>query len=674
MNKWNEKLQFIRAFNKKIKKISELLQNFKIEGIDLRLSVMIQFLKCKEFHERMEHTSNIILSIFDLGIWLNEKNLLDKFNKGIRIKNFDNLQNFLKDLEKKMSDLKILHYGNQERFLGFKSVIRLYDSIELFIFKLIDFMKMIDKNYEDINQKLNKAFHKYQHKVYLSDYLESVCMKLEEFNNAFVTSTHELEQFIDSDHNNTHIKSSISLSDSNYIIKILYSFREEVLMKDGSRLSQISINVREFEEFIQSIKENFIRKDILSEKVYKNLDKLNTSHLQNESDTCARFIAKMNEFISYEEVSPRIGLKESLTYSLNSLQYCKKVLDMFIVIYTKGEKYLKILEDLLWKNEITRIAERLNIFEIELYDIINVLSKVYEESKNLKIFEDYEYEISLEKVIKDEVISFYIDNLQWKNEICISLQTMLDFYDELKEKFESKGIFINEDWIKFIRKYINIDINLFKWNIASIKNIKTVNDRMETFITTFNYTYAIKKRKEISDVLDNICYINETFLTDWFFSSKDVINVNNRIKIEGFCDKILLKVDRLQRKMCKQKLTLDKISHKLNKLHDKLYRIKDALKFLNDKDTIKSAGFKEIDRLNFIEGYFVNTKMDNWRYIIQILIEKVFIIEILRKIKVVYLDENHFVEFIEQNICGTVNEFQKSFLMASWFVISQLNI
>jgi len=389
-----------------------------------------------------------------------------------------------------------------------------------------------------------------------------------------------------------------------WVVKSLDDFYREVILKDLKTFANLWEISKEIDVFLKDFQENFIESEIKQKAQYRRIADSNPTKCDIRLARVTELAQNLNFLAFSEELMYRNNLKQILVNKHKYLLSVKKICSHFAMIYSMGRKVHDRVVQTLTNKNITVVSQELLGIERMLQDMIIRLEKASVESRTFGSSSDLIVELNIKKVIKHDILSFYVDMEAWIRQLKTNLTRIVNFHIDLKRTFKGWVLLLRDDWISFIREwfantYLGVDGNLK--HISD--NYQDFRDKIEGFLTETKKP-VLEDINIVKGVVDSVQYLNDHFFQEWFFNSlNDEKRFNDRISPHLFKFSEIVK---------SRKYGYEKLLKKCKKLHHRIEKCDKVMKFLNTKQNVAPIFENGIKSWEIVQDYYRVRNFKGW--------------------------------------------------------------
>jgi len=611
LNKWSEKLHSLRVAQENMSPCLAAIKKFESLN-ELRGGVDLHVIKYCQIQEMISNSLELMIDLFQLGNFLNEKEIRVNLSPHVRVER-GNVEGFLVIIERKFAEIK-------KKYLAKKPLVdeetgKLIEKADEFIERVIYLMRTSELKYRALFRRIAEGLSSYEGDFV--SYIETSFNLMKEFAEEFEDILTDL---------------GIRAGKSTWIVTVIEGFYQDIILKDLHVFTRLYEESHQVQNFSKEFIEKFINGEILTEKAYKNIELSDPSECDRNSERAAEIIQTLNSFLLNEEVICRPELKNVIVEKVKHMTAMKRVLGTFAIVYSMNRKFNDNITPILESRNPVEIVKSIPKVDSLIADIIKHLSKTIDDSKNVGKIE-YGLEFSFDKILKDDVMTFYIDAKHWLKQVKDNLTGVSEFYLELKKKYKNHIIFLREDWISFVKDWVFRYFVRISDKISTIKSdYHEMKERMDNFVEGIE---TVIKNDKITflEIIKRVEFFNEHFFTEWFFNSTEE---------RDYGDKLLPTIYKLIRELRQEHLSAERLRSRVSRI---LENFKNMDQNYNDiaRGGMVERLFEGISRWTTIESYYLKHNFKGWIEILNFALNQMILDESNAK------EKSEFVNRIQTN-------------------------
>ena len=572
----------------------------------------------------------VCIAFFEAGKVISNKLLSETLTPRIRKERTDILD-FINDFEEFMGKLRLKAQRGKGRVT--QAFEEFLDVIIKILDEFLEFLRIILERYHSIAHELERARD-----------INSKNLT------ALIGIASQSLQTLEEDLTNRLQGLDLQLSHKCNMVAAIRGFIEGVTAKEVRVYKKLHSEMQTMQDFIQIVHRDFICVELAQFK-YKNLKSVNIENVHKYRLKCANYIQHLENYLQLEEITGRVVIKEQLTRRHALLLELDKIFLLFGRFYEQGRDYLLGMEKLFTKPiDLPSLTKELEEFDLNLSKIAKEVKKNYDAIKNLIIVEEEISVIDLKAIVMDDILEFLLRSQKWVASLLKKMAEMREFDAMIEAQFDGRVLLQREDWLKSIKEFapvvkdLRIDRKTFQLGYEGIF------ERMEEFAASLQEKFIKAKESKVSLVKQCVQHINTCFLNERFFTVDRTDPV----------DKITPKLWTLAENVREMRISDHKMHQKLVRYNIRLADALEAIDFLSDRENLRIAGFKSVERLDIIKKYVEQYGLYQWHEVTTALLEKGT--SVVKSIK----DLGIWIKTIEASLTGPLFGKQMDLLKGYW--------
>jgi len=584
LDKWEQKMDKLLVVKDWMQNTLKLIKSFHGEENIMRGGIETHLIKYLHNQEVVSTSIDIVLDVFSLGAILNEKELKLKLGFHIRVDDSD-MEAFLTSLENEFSEVRRqyrLSFGLVE-----DDTKKLMGSLEEFIKAFVALLRFTQSKYKDLFRIISEGIK--PHENDFVKYMEATYMTMKELTDTFVDGLNLLT--------NMTMKPT-------WIVKALDQFYRQIILRDLHLFAELASSSKDFEDFLKDFHEEFIEKEVKQKLLYKKISESNPIKCDKKVEIVTKLAQNLQYHIHTGEVLCRPELKQILMAKMKTLHGAKRVYINFAMIYSMGKSLTDKMQPVYWIREEHILIERLLDVEIMVNDMTKHLAKATEECKIIMKEFDNQLDINLEKVVKEEILEFYMDLKAWLKNVRLNLIDIVDFYVELKKTFRGEILLLRDDWVSFIKDWIaNSYVDLSRDLKPVNSGYQEFKEKLELFLQETQKVVNVTQNC-FKDIVENVQCLNDNFFVEKFFTNID----------EGkeTTDKITVEITKLVNHIKLDKWEWIDMREKCRDIIESGEKVEKSMKFLNTQKIVSTLFANGIKNWEIVQDYYKSRAIGVW--------------------------------------------------------------